>query len=212
MHSWCCACNAANPSRLKVGWDKEEMATEAAALEVWNGRGVVRLLEADLADGAVLLERLDPTRTLDSLDLLSAAEVIGRLIRRLAVPAPADFRYSDGWADLGGHLARLQDALGSPVPQAWVDLAAALAVDLIASAGNTLLHTRICIPGTCSAGGETSGWRSTRVSPLVTLSGRRPTCWPGDSRSMRGRATFGTPWGGWRPQASCAKNELSSGR
>ena len=126
---------------LKLGWDKGGAALEAAALHAWGGRGAVRLLEQSPENGVLLLERLDSSRTLDEVDLGRAAEVVGRLIRELSIPAPSDLNYSDGWAELGPHLTDQQRALGGPLPQAWVDLAAELAVELIASGGTTLLHT-----------------------------------------------------------------------
>src|SRR5262245_30677523 len=45
---------------LKAGIPSQEMRCEAEALRAWDGRGSVRLLEADLKDGALLLERLEP--------------------------------------------------------------------------------------------------------------------------------------------------------
>lgn len=115
--------------------------TEAAALEAWSGEGAVRLLESRPDHGVLLLERLDPTRTLEAIDLKSAADVVGTLIRRLAVPVPEGFPDSRGWADLGEHLSREQSSLGSPVPHGWADLAAELATQLVASEERILLHT-----------------------------------------------------------------------
>lgn len=131
----------AEPCALKVGWDRAVMATEAVALDAWGGHGAVQLLVSRPDEGVLLLERLDPSRTLDALDLTQAAGVVGSLIRQLAIPVPVGFEDSRGWADLAGHLTREQSALGSPLPQEWVDLAASLAADLIASADRILLHT-----------------------------------------------------------------------
>jgi streptomycin 6-kinase len=47
---------------LKVSWIDDETVNEAAALALWNGGGAVRLLDADYAAGALLLEWLDPQR------------------------------------------------------------------------------------------------------------------------------------------------------
>src|SRR4029453_3588334 len=54
---------------LKLPWPVERTVDEARALAAWRGRGAVLLLEADPAAGALLLERLGPTRTLRSLGL-----------------------------------------------------------------------------------------------------------------------------------------------
>ncbi|MDP9431132.1 MAG: aminoglycoside phosphotransferase family protein [Actinomycetota bacterium] len=53
---------------LKVGFPsaEQDVAREAAVLRVWDGRGAVRLLAADVGGDdaeAVLLERATPART-----------------------------------------------------------------------------------------------------------------------------------------------------
>jgi streptomycin 6-kinase len=52
------------PCVLKIAGPEHNAIDEALALEAWNGNGAVRLLEADREHGALLLERLDPDRTL----------------------------------------------------------------------------------------------------------------------------------------------------
>src|SRR5271165_7096002 len=73
---------------LKVSWIDESSRYEAIALALWNGNGAVRLLEAQPDAGAMLLERLDSRRSLTDVAIGEAVVVAGRLIRRLAVPAP----------------------------------------------------------------------------------------------------------------------------
>lgn len=56
---------------LKLGPPERERATEAKALEAYNGRGFCRLLAADVEDGALLEERIlpgTPLRREPSLD------------------------------------------------------------------------------------------------------------------------------------------------
>jgi streptomycin 6-kinase len=74
---------------LKVSWVDQETVNEAAALALWEGAGAVRLLDADDAAGALLLEWLDPRRVLAEAELSVAVPVAGWLLRRLAVPVPA---------------------------------------------------------------------------------------------------------------------------
>jgi streptomycin 6-kinase len=74
---------------LKVSWVDDETVNEAAALALWNGGGAVRLIDADVTAGALLLEWLDPQRGLAEEDLTVAVPVAGRLLRRLTVPVPA---------------------------------------------------------------------------------------------------------------------------
>lgn len=125
------------PCVLKVSWSDHSTFDEVTALRAWDGHGAVRLLEASPEDGAVLLERLDSSRSLEKLPLLSAAELAGGVIRRLAVPAPAGLRVPREDVPLGEQQAEL----GSPVPRRWVDQASELLVSLRASSGRTLVHT-----------------------------------------------------------------------
>ncbi|PPH00137.1 kinase [Rathayibacter sp. AY1F6] len=67
----------------------DDVATEVAALAHWDGRGVVRLLDAAPDAGASLLERLDHTRSLADEPLAAAVVTLGELTRLLAIPAPA---------------------------------------------------------------------------------------------------------------------------
>lgn len=81
----------ANPVVLKVSWPHEEARLEHLALQTWAGDGAVRLIAADPAHLAMLLEPLQHDRNLDDLELLEACETIGGLIRRLDRPAPPRF-------------------------------------------------------------------------------------------------------------------------
>jgi streptomycin 6-kinase len=63
------------PCVLKIAGPEHDAIGEALALGAWNGNGAVRLLEADREHGALLLERLDPDRTLRTAELATAAEV-----------------------------------------------------------------------------------------------------------------------------------------
>ena len=129
------------PCVVKVAGPEHNVIDEALALEAWSGNGAVRLLEADREHGALLLERLDPDRTLRTAKLASAAEVAGRLIHELAVPAPAGLPLlADIASRKPGILRRRQDALGEPVPARWIDIACGLARDLAADPGSRLVH------------------------------------------------------------------------
>jgi streptomycin 6-kinase len=126
---------------LKLTWPVERTVDEARALAAWGGQGAVLLLAADPAVGALLLERLDATRTLDSLDLRAAAQVAGRLLRRLAIPAPEGVRPLRAVAaDIGASLWVRQARLGRPVPEGWLAIAGGLAHELDARAGDRLVH------------------------------------------------------------------------
>jgi streptomycin 6-kinase len=77
----------ATPAMLKVVWPHDAALAEPLALRRWAGEGAVRLLAADPARGALLLEPLDHTRDLTPVPVEEACEVIGSLLARLHVPA-----------------------------------------------------------------------------------------------------------------------------
>jgi streptomycin 6-kinase len=74
---------------LKLSIDPSEVAMEEVLLRLWGGAGAVLLLESSAAEGALLLERLESTRSLAGVPLPRAAQIAGSLVRRLAV-APGD--------------------------------------------------------------------------------------------------------------------------
>jgi len=118
------------PLALRMTMPDKRKADEVRALRFWNGRGTVRLLEADAGMGASLLERLDGQRSLAQLPLEDAVPVIAKLMRRLAVPAPPDVTSTASivqgqidtmpaeWERLGRPFNRsvLDDALSAAIP------------------------------------------------------------------------------------------------
>jgi streptomycin 6-kinase len=126
---------------LKVSWLDAERCWEAVALAAWDGRGAVRLLERDDAAGVLLLEWLDPDRSVAGLDRLTAAAVVGELCRRLEAPAPA------GMASLEETAARwveelpaTWERLGRPFDRRWLDAAVATCRELGPGQPRRLLH------------------------------------------------------------------------
>ncbi len=79
---------------LKVGMPHMEAEQEIAGLRFWDGDPTVRLLEADDAIGAMLLERCEPGSALRGEPEPRQDEVIAGLLRRLwrVPPAPSAFR------------------------------------------------------------------------------------------------------------------------
>ncbi len=126
---------------LKLPWPHEEATHEALALSMWDGQGAVRLLAHDPPSWALLLERLNPARSLTDTPLDEAIEVIAGLIRRLDRPAPAEMR---SMAAVAARWARdLPDenrAAGSPVPEPLVDLAVRRCAELGPAAGDRLVN------------------------------------------------------------------------
>jgi len=127
---------------LKLAWRGEGPGEEVAALRAWDGRGAVRLLAADESGTVLLLERLDPHRSLADVDLATAAGLAGQLIHRLAIPAPPGLPGTASTAsDIAALVPRRQAALGSPVPAAWADAAVGAAKQLASSTASALVHT-----------------------------------------------------------------------
>jgi streptomycin 6-kinase len=126
---------------LKLCVPGHDTAAEVTALLAWDGRGAVRLQEASLGDGALLLEQLDSGRALSGLGLFDAAEIVGDLIRQLTIPAPPGLcQLRDMATEIAQTLRPRQNALNSPVPARWVDQATGLAAELAADAGANLVH------------------------------------------------------------------------
>jgi streptomycin 6-kinase len=97
------------PLVLRLTPPDDDITAELRALHFWNGRGVVRLIDAEPDRGISLLERLHGNDTLNTRPLAEAIPVIARMIVRLAVPAPPD-------APSTGDLVRERLVL---MPEAW---------------------------------------------------------------------------------------------
>ena len=126
---------------LKIGWVDECTMDEAMALQLWDGRGAVRLLAAEPSLGAMLLERLNPGRSLSDVDIAEAVLVAGRLLRRLAVPAPSSLRSLKRVADqFHESLPARWERCGRPMPLKLLDQARDLAFQLGPSAGSLVVN------------------------------------------------------------------------
>ncbi|MFE4970236.1 aminoglycoside phosphotransferase family protein [Streptomyces sp. NPDC056660] len=73
---------------LKLAPRRARPESEAAALAHWGGLGAVRLLDADAADGVLLLERLHPEVSVRSLPEAKALLEAAGALRRLWVEPP----------------------------------------------------------------------------------------------------------------------------
>ena len=111
---------------LKVTVPHESDDFESVVLATWAGRGAVLMLEHDDAHRARLLEELDDTSLADIGDAEQALTVVGRLARRLAVPAPAGPpTMSDACARWAVDLPVFAAAVGHPLPAGVVEAAVA---------------------------------------------------------------------------------------
>jgi streptomycin 6-kinase len=134
------------PAVLKLGVPGEEgLRTEVPALRAFAGGAAVRVLDADLTRGAVLLERVVPGRRLRELVPardVEATAVAAAVIRRLHVPPPPDCSLPE----VSSHLAALDDYLAThgdrgPLPAALVVRAAGVMRELrVSSPDPVVLH------------------------------------------------------------------------
>ncbi|TXK85020.1 aminoglycoside phosphotransferase family protein [Paenibacillus sp. N3.4] len=85
------------PARLKDGTEivvklavpNKEFNAEVEALTLFNGKGMVKIIDVDLAKGILILERLLPGETLASLDSDEEATLIAaQVMKNLWIPAP----------------------------------------------------------------------------------------------------------------------------
>ena len=124
---------------LKVSWPHPEAATEALALQVWNGHGAVRLYRADPTRFAMLLEHLHH-RDLHRVDVDTACEVIGGLLDTLRRPPHPRLPRLVDYAERQAVELR---AAPPVMPRRYLDQAAALARELVTRppVEDRLLHT-----------------------------------------------------------------------
>jgi streptomycin 6-kinase len=101
--------SAIHPAVLKAGLVTPETAEEHAALTHWAGRGAVLLLDADPAEGFLLLERLHGDIPLRSLAEAKAMLEATSLLRRLwTKPAPGH-SFTPVTEQVGMRLGRLRE-------------------------------------------------------------------------------------------------------
>lgn len=125
---------------LKLTWPHLEGRDEPLALRHWDGHGAVRLVAADPSRGALLLELLDSTRDLVSVDIDLACEVVGTVLAELNVPAPQGLmRLSSFAREQAAKLAGSEGLL----PRRMVERTNALVRDLTSDprCDAVLLHT-----------------------------------------------------------------------
>ncbi len=129
---------------LKASPPHRELRTETAALRVYDGRGCVKLIEADPDRGLLLLERITPGTPLVELDEGDVATGIAAdLMRELWRPPPPDHDFPTvaEWARGLQRLRARFDGGTGPLPGALVEAAEELFPDLLRSQDRpVLLH------------------------------------------------------------------------
>jgi len=121
------------PVVVKAGVPSEELTREIQALRVFDGNGIVRLLDSDIDLGVMLLERLEPGEPLAGIDndeSLTRAVVL--VMQQLWTPVSTDHRFASvqDWAAGLSKLRNRFDGDCGPFPNDLVDTAQELFMEL----------------------------------------------------------------------------------
>lgn len=155
------------PAALKLQPLDEESAGEPTALRIWDGHGVVQLLEHDPDSGTMLLERLDAARPLSSVpDDIAAVRILAELLARLvALPAPEGMRrLADIAAAMLDEVPHAVATLRDPADQQLLRTCASAVADLISEPGDRLLHWDLHYDNILS--GQREPWLAIDPKPL----------------------------------------------
>lgn len=156
---------------LKVTWPHPEARHEHLALKAWGGRGAVRMIAADPARWALLLERALPERDLQHVPIEAACTQLGALLTRLARPGlPQLDRLSTMLGRLADQLAAEEPAaFAQLMPRRFVDRAIGLCRELAAEPHTHLLHADLHYENVLRSADD-SQWLAIDPKPLA---GRR---------------------------------------
>lgn len=156
---------AGEPAVLRISPPGAGSEHEHLALRLWGGRGAVRLLRAEPAERALLLERTGP-QDLTGLPELQACRVLGELVRTLSRPPRPPFpRLSDAarqWSeDLGA-----ATELDAHLPRRFRLQAVAALRRLRREELDRVLVHRDLHPGAVHAA-DRAPWLATGADPLI---------------------------------------------
>lgn len=127
---------------LKTGFPNPELTSEIEALQVYDGRGSVRLLDVDRERGALLLERLKPgTPLLDIVDDAEATCIAAQVMRHLWRPVEDNrtFRSVGEWAAGLDRMRHHFEGGTGPLPRMLVEKAEGLFAELLPSMSEPML-------------------------------------------------------------------------
>lgn len=153
------------PAALKVSWPHLEARAEHLALRHWDGHGAVRLVRADPARFALLLERLDATTDLMDVPIDKACGVIGDLLAQLSSPAISRTPTLSAYA--ARHAVGADHALDGGLPRRFVGQARHLAADLGADPAldSCLIHSDLHYTNVLSA--QRQSWLAIDPKPMA---------------------------------------------
>ena len=155
---------------LKVSFVDDETRHESEALRHWDADGAVRLVDADAAMGALLLERLEPGTPLEAHpDRDTATGLACALLRRLWIPMPDPHPFTlvrDLASRLADVLPQRFERHRRPFDQALLRTAVDLCHDFASSSEETVLANRDFHLGNVLAA-EREPWVVIDPKPLV---------------------------------------------
>ncbi|MEK4327878.1 aminoglycoside phosphotransferase family protein [Paenibacillus sp. FSL R7-0297] len=134
------------PAVLKSSFLKDELSREVSVLRAYEGRGAIRVLDADEDWGMALLEGADPGTPLSAItDDAMATDIFCQVFHRLHLPVPTGSVYpsmKQYFAAIERYRERFDDGnAAAPLPESWVENAEECLVYLImTTTENLLLH------------------------------------------------------------------------
>ncbi|MEU9717411.1 aminoglycoside phosphotransferase family protein [Streptomyces sp. NPDC047976] len=153
---------------LKLQMPREETTAALIGLRAWKGDGIVRLLDHDPESSAMLLERLDASRTLASVvdDDTAMGTLAGLMARLHAAPAPPGLRRLDDIArDMLEAVPQAVVSLSDPDDQRRLHAWASAVAELVDEPGHRLLHWDLHYGNVLAA--EREPWLAIDPEPLV---------------------------------------------
>lgn len=129
---------------LKIGVPHRELLTEMASLQLCQGQGAVKLLASDAELGVLVLERLQPGRSLVGMfpdDDEEATRIAAAVMRRFWQPVPKDpiFPTIYDWSFGLQRLRNEFDGGVGPFPRKLVEQAESLFAELLPSIDDVVL-------------------------------------------------------------------------
>lgn len=130
------------PAVLKLAPRRARPKSERAALAHWGGLGAVQLLDAEVGEGVLLLERLHPDVSVRSLPEAKALLEAAGTLRRLWVEPPATHPFETVAERTGRQAVAMRaDAAADPEVAPLIDAALAAREELLAApVEQRLLH------------------------------------------------------------------------
>ncbi|MFE3942051.1 aminoglycoside phosphotransferase family protein [Streptomyces sp. NPDC059118] len=156
------------PAVLKLQQVTEDNIGAAPGLRVWDGDGVVRLLDHDPGTGTMLLERLDAARPLSAVaDDTAAVQILAEPMARLvAVAAPPGFRQL---ADIAAAMLDVTPGavplLHDPAERRLMGTCASAVAELLPEPGDRLLHWDLHYDNVLA--GQREPWLAIDPEPLA---------------------------------------------